>query len=259
MGKFDGVLICSDFDGTIFNGQEVPSEAREAIEAFMAEGGKFCICSGRGPEFLRDMAHFIRGNTYSICHGGAIITDIWSGDTLKDEFVDDEAFLVLEDVLNSEAKTVKINIMRPAGVIDRYTPKEYFKNKETISRDAYKITLNGATDADGALYVKYAKEHPSENYTLARSFSSYIEILKTANTKGYGAKLLKKHLGARLLVAMGDYENDFALFESADVSFAVANAIPELKSMATHILSRTVNECAVIEAIDFIEKNYLNK
>ena len=173
--------------------------------------------------------------------------------------MDDEAFLVLEDVLNSEAKTVRINIMRPAGVIDRYTPEEYFKNKETISRDAYKITLNGPEERDGLLYVKYAKEHKNPRYSLVRSFSSYIEILKAKNTKGAGAKLLKEKLGCKLLVAMGDYENDFALFESADVSFAVANAIPELKEMATHTLTRTVNECAVIEAIDFIEKNYLNK
>ena len=257
MGKFDGVLICSDFDGTIFNGNEVPALAREAIVEFMSEGGKFCVCSGRGPEFLRDMAHFIRGNTYSICHGGAIITDIWSGETLKDEFVGDEAFLVLEDILNSDAKTVRINIMREDGVIDRYTPEEYLKIKDSISHDAYKITLNGETDEDGMLYVKYAKEHKNPRYSLVRSFSSYIEILKNKNTKGAGARLLKEKLNCKLLVAMGDYENDFALFESADVSFAVANAIPELKKMATHTLTRTVHECAVIEAIDYIEKHYL--
>ena len=257
MGKFDGILICSDFDGTIYTGQNVPDITKDAIQYFMDEGGKFCICSGRGPEFLRDMSQMIKGNTYSICHGGAIITDIWSGEALKDEFVGEEAFDVLDALLASDAKTVRINIMRQNGVIDRYTPEEYKENKATISTDAYKVTLNGATDADGALYVEFAKEHRYENYSLVRSFKSYIEILKSANTKGVGAKLLKDKLGCKLLVAMGDYENDFALFESADVSFAVANAIPELKAMATHVLTRTVHEGAAEEAISFIEKHYL--
>lgn len=257
MGKFDGILICSDFDGTIYTGNDVPEITKNAIQNFMDEGGKFCICSGRGPEFLRDMSPLIKGNTYSICHGGAIITDIWSGETLKDEFVGEEAFSILEDMLNYEATTVRINIMRRDGVIDRYTPEEYFNNKDTISREAYKITLNGATDKDGELYVKYANEHSYENYSLVRSFKSYIEILKKKNTKGFGAKLLKEKLNCRLLFAMGDYENDFALFESADVSFAVANAIPELKKLATHVLSRTVHESAAEEAINYIETHYL--
>ena len=255
MGKFDGILICSDFDGTIFDGNKVPENTKKAIEYFMDECGKFCICSGRGPEFLREMSHFIRGNTYSICHGGAIICDIWTGDTLHDEYVGDEAFEVLEGLLSSDAETLRINIMRRDGVIDRYTPEEYFKNKESINHEAYKITLNGMSEDDGKLYVKYAKEHPNPNYTLARSFSSYIEIMKAENTKGFSAKLLKKHLGAKLLVGMGDYENDIPLFREVDVSYAVGNAVDELKEIATKTVAETVSSGAAAAIIHDIEES----
>ena len=257
MGKFDGVLICSDFDGTIFNGKEVPDITRQAIEGFMAEGGKFCICSGRGPEFLQEVSHFVQGNTYSICHGGALICDISTGDVLREEYVGDEAFDILLELLDCEAKTSRINIMR-RGTIDRYTPEEYLNNKDSISHDAYKITLNGASDADGPLYVKYAKEHPNENYTLARSFASYIEIMKTTNTKGYAARLLKEHLGAKLLVGMGDYENDIPLFSEVDLSYAVGNAVDELKAIATKVVSETANDGAAVAIIRDIEQ-YLRK
>ena len=255
MGKFDGVLICSDFDGTIFNGKVVPEDTKAAIEYFMSEGGKFCICSGRNPEFLRESAHFIRGNTYSICYGGALICDIWSGDTLRDEFVDDEAFEVLDDLLDCGAETLIINIMRRGGTVDRYTPEEYYKNKESISHEAYKITIGGATESDGELYAKYAKEHPNPNYTLARSFVTYIEIMKNENTKGYSAKLLKKHLGAKLLVGMGDYENDIPLFREVDISYAVGNAVPELKEIATKTVAETVNGGAAAAIIRDIEES----
>ena len=255
MGKFDGVLICSDFDGTIYNGTEVPEITKKAIERFMDEGGSFCICTGRGPEFLKEMSHFIRGNTYSICFGGALITDIWTGEVLHEGFVDEDAFDLLEEVLSSGAETVKINMMRPNGIIDRYTPEEYYKNKKSISRRAYKITLNGKTDEDGELYKKYASEHQNTKYTLARSFASYTEIMKTELTKGYGAKLLKERLGAKLLIGMGDYENDIPMFREVDVSYAVGNAVDELKNIATKTVTETVSTGAAAAIIHDIEKS----
>ena len=255
MGIFDGVLICSDFDGTIYNGKEIPKVTVNAINRFMTEGGKFCICTGRGPEFLREMSHFVKGNTYSICYGGALICDAFSGEVLHEGLVGDEAFSVLEELLNSEAKTVRINVMRPGDIIDRYTPEEYFLNKATISHNAYKITLNGESDEDGRLYYKFAKEHHYDNYVLARSFASYTEIMRRENTKGYAAKLLKEHLGAGLLVGMGDYENDIPLFREVDVSYAVGNAVDELKAIASKVVSETVNSGAAAAIIRDIEQH----
>ena len=257
MGKFDGVLICSDFDGTVFDGNEVPEITRCAIKRFMDEGGKFCICTGRGPEFLQGMADYLRGNTYSICYGGALICDIWTGVVLREGFVDPDAFDVLDGLLSSGAQTVRINFMRQNGVIDRYTPDEYEKNKSTIDRKAYKITLNGKDDSDGELYVKFAKETPKDKYTLARSFSSYIEIMKRDLTKGYAAKFLKEKLGATLLIGMGDYENDIPLFREADVSYAVGNAVDELKAIASKVVKETVTDGAAEAIIKDIESSLI--
>ena len=57
MGKFDGVLLASDFDNTLVytedalqNGEAVPplpERNRQALEYFMAEGGFFAIATGR--------------------------------------------------------------------------------------------------------------------------------------------------------------------------------------------------------------------
>ena len=40
MGKFDGILICTDLDGTLYrNDKTVSDENREAIKYFKSEGG----------------------------------------------------------------------------------------------------------------------------------------------------------------------------------------------------------------------------
>ena len=47
MGKFDGVLLCSDWDGTLTDGRAVPQENIDAIRYFQKDGGYFTFASGR--------------------------------------------------------------------------------------------------------------------------------------------------------------------------------------------------------------------
>ena len=48
MGKFSGVLICTDLDGTLYrNDKTISQENREAIDYFKREGGFFTAVGGR--------------------------------------------------------------------------------------------------------------------------------------------------------------------------------------------------------------------
>ena len=47
MGKFDGILLCSDWDGTLFDGTSIPENNVEAIRYFQRNGGTFTLSSGR--------------------------------------------------------------------------------------------------------------------------------------------------------------------------------------------------------------------
>ena len=52
MGKFDGILLCSDFDMTLAQNEIISPENAAAIRYFTENGGKFTIVSGRHPGFL---------------------------------------------------------------------------------------------------------------------------------------------------------------------------------------------------------------
>ena len=48
--------------------------------------------------------------------------------------------------------------------------------------------------------------------------------------------MLHTHLGCDRLIVFGDGKNDIDMFQLADESYAVANAAPELKAVATGVI-----------------------
>ena len=48
MGKFEGLLLASDFDDTLYGlDLRVPERNLEALEYFIREGGRFSVSTGR--------------------------------------------------------------------------------------------------------------------------------------------------------------------------------------------------------------------
>lgn len=68
------------------------------------------------------------------------------------------------------------------------------------------------------------------------SGEQWLEIIPKDVSKANAALQLKNLLGADYIVAFGDGKNDMELFEMADESYAVENAVEELKAIATGII-----------------------
>ena len=84
MGIFDGVLICSDWDGSLsrghdYPGREVCPENREAIKRFQENGGLFTVSSGRYPSYILAFREQFFPNTALIALNGSLIVDPDSG------------------------------------------------------------------------------------------------------------------------------------------------------------------------------------
>ena len=255
MGIFDGILIASDWDGTLCCYGRVPERTREAINYFMSEGGRFSITSGRTPDYLNEKKHLIRPNTYCICFGGSLVCNIESGEVLREGYLDDGVYEIIDRILGAGVDVETVNVFY-ADSVRRYTPEKYYASgkRESMAARKYKITFSCKSAADGERLKEFCKGFGDTGYTFARSFETYLELMQTEYTKGISARLLKERLGARLLVGMGDYENDIPLFEKCDLSFAVANAVTSLKDIATCVTEATVAESAAAEVIEKIGK-----
>ena len=83
MGRFDGVLVCTDLDGTLFrNDKTVSRENREAIEYYKSEGGAFTFITGRIPCYADTAYAAVSPNVpYGCVNGGGVYE-------VKHEYVD---------------------------------------------------------------------------------------------------------------------------------------------------------------------------
>ena len=66
--------------------------------------------------------------------------------------------------------------------------------------------------------------------------SYWLEIMPLEATKACTALKLKEMLGCDRMVCFGDGINDMSLFQAADECYAVANAVEELKAIATGVI-----------------------
>lgn len=64
----------------------------------------------------------------------------------------------------------------------------------------------------------------------------WCEIMPAKATKAYAIQKLKKLLNCDKVISFGDAVNDIPMFMASDEAYAVENAVPELKSMATGII-----------------------
>ena len=109
-----------------------------------------------------------------------------------------------------------------------------------LSCKTYRVIFHAADVASGKM-TEDMQKLAGDRYAISRSSPCGLEIQDAAFTKGKSARFLSGYLGIDKLICVGDYENDISMILEADMGCAVANAIPELKSVADRILPSVDN------------------
>ena len=102
------------------------------------------------------------------------------------------------------------------------------------------------------LYEKYKDMYHCVFQKDIYSGEQWLEIMPAAVTKANAIKQLQEYLSCDKVVVFGDAINDLEMFQAADECYAVANAAPELKEIATQIIGGN-NEDGVVK---WLENNY---
>lgn len=228
MGKFDGILIASDLDGTLLYDAKVSPENREAIKYFMECGGKFTIATGRAPEFVKRLD--IPTNAPLILVNGTLVYD--SEKIIKSYTFPAEMISVVPEVMES-FKVVRVSVFSPAENFIPEPKPEYFINHiKPINKIVFVFE-----DAETAVNAReYLKGKYSPEYVFERSWPEGVEMRSAYGGKGECLSFIKEYTGVKTVIGAGDWENDRSLLESADISYAPTNAHPEILKLADKVL-----------------------
>lgn len=250
MGKFDGMLICTDLDGTLLRNDKTISEKNlNAIEYFKSEGGKFTFITGRMPFFVSEIYNAIKPNAPFGCVNGGGLYDhvngeyIWQG--------------VMPDGVGELIKSVDDKFPNVGIQVNTFYKVYFAKENETmvhfravtgvpnlvcsyydVHEPIAKIVFGSESDDDILGIEKTLRSHPrADEYDFIRSEKVLFEILPKGICKATSIVKLAEHLDIdiRNTVAVGDYNNDISMLRTAGVGIAVSNACEAAREAADYI------------------------
>ena len=267
MGKFDGILICTDLDGTLLrNDKSISKENSEAIEYFKREGGKFTFITGRMYFTARQLYDMVNPNAPVGCINGGGIYDYEKGEYLWSMTLPEGARELVGAVIEA-VPTVgvqmnaleKIYFCRENGRMVKFrkytgTPN-VVGDYRTLDVPVAKVVFGDDSEENISKVAEVLHNHlRSSEFDYIRSERTLYEILPKGSSKGNLLIKLAEILGVDMAktVAIGDYNNDVSMIRAAGVGVAVANAVDEAKA-AADIVTVSNEEHAIAKIIEMID------
>ena len=272
MGIFDGILICTDLDGTLLrNDKSISRENIEAINYFMKNGGLFTFITGRMPYYSSKMYNTIQPNAPFGCINGGGLYDhrkmeyVWVTEPL------DRAALTLVEAVENAVSDVGIQVSTLYKTYFSRYNEAMIKFREVAGLPDLRLSYKDVTEPIGKIIFSAFEEenikkiesclksHPlASRFSFIRSERTLYEILPKGINKGTVLLKMSELLGIdqRKTVAVGDYNNDIGMLLTAGVGIAVANATPEAKAAAKHITVSN-EEHAIARIISDIEEGII--
>lgn len=268
MKKFEGMLFCTDLDGTLFSDDKTVSKQNlDAIEYFKSEGGLFTFITGRVPQTAHEMCDKIRPNAPFGCINGGGIYDPQKEEYLWKAYLPKDALeLVAEVDRLLPDMGIQLNTEKAVYFNKDNSAMEYFravtglpnisKHYNNVEEPILKVIFAHYDEERIEALIRLLTAHPkAENFDFIRSEKILYEILPKGVSKGTALKKLAELLGINpdKTIAAGDYNNDVSMLKTAGISFAVANAVDEAKAAAKHVTVSN-NEHAIATIIDGLDK-----
>ncbi len=232
--RYDGILLCSDFDGTLALDGKVSKENIEAIKMFQEKGGLFTLATGRTPLYIADTVSELAVNAPMICVNGASLFDCTKNKELYKVPLGDTSAFATDVFCHKDCNSVRLVFQDYSTLtVEKGEIKTFEKH---LSDPLYKLVyVFEGTDAPIENLNRCTKNFGDKFY-FSRSWEHSLEVLDINATKGKLLKRLKSMLHrVDITVGVGDFDNDVPLVSEADIGYGVANAVQSVKDVADRI------------------------
>ncbi len=252
-------LYLSDLDGTLLRSNERVSEyTANTVNRFVKAGGFFSYATARSIVTASKVTDGLNAEFPVICCNGAFIVRSTTCEVLLANYFTADEVEFAAEILTAHHIYPIINAY--IGGVERLTyitqnvssaMRSYLDNRvgdprrrevesvdELYAGDIFRFTCMEEEDALRPIGTIFGSDNRFSCICQKEVYSGtcWCDILPAKATKANAALKLKAMLGCDKLVAFGDGRNDMSLFSVADEKYAVSNAVPELKEIATAVI-----------------------
>ncbi len=252
MADFSDILLTVDFDRTLTApDSSIPPRNLEAIAYFMEHGGAFTVNTGRSIPMYAGQMNVIPVNAPLLLYNGSAAYDLekreftflheidldWRS-TIREmmelcpdltvEFQGVDAHWIFREdqawKAFSEANRCPCGI---ASFEDDLGPFLKFSVYGTITDTTVAHLFDGTPEEFARMDAveRMVQERFGDKCTAFRAANRILDIHAKGVSKGRSARELQEKLGRKILVCVGDAENDLSMLEAADYAYCPVDAI----------------------------------
>lgn len=257
-------LYVTDLDGTLLRSDERTSEfTNRTINELAARGMLFSYATARSYVTSAKVTKGLNAHIPLIVYNGALVIDHGTGDIMISNFFEPEIRQLLRELFAHEIYPIVYAFVNGVekysylperctwGMQDYIDSRRGDKRENPVSQvddllkgEIFYISCIDEPEKLEPFYEKYKDRYHAVYQKDIYSGAYWLELMPLSASKSHAAAQLKAQLGCDRLVVFGDGKNDIDMFQLADESYAVENAAPELKAVATGIIGSN-NEDAV--------------
>lgn len=270
MGKFDGVLLCSDMDGTLLDDHDlIGKKTIEALNYFTQEGGHFSLATGRTRPSTATFRPQVPCQGPNIYLNGAIVCDERDESVVFMEGLDDCARMVAKQImLRYPHIGIEVFLLDHSYVCNMSeVTREHFKNLgvpyiekniDDIPEDPGqwgKINFTGTPEQIEE--VRNELRPMEEYYNLTFSTPVFYEMTCKGGHKGDGVRRVAEYLGIQPehVYTAGDSQNDIPMLKAAAQGFVPKNGRPDVVALADVVVADN-NHDTLADVIAYLDQKY---
>lgn len=242
-------LILTDMDGTLLNSRhQMPEKTLETVKWLQGQGIRFGLASGREYENIRSYFPGLEDELLFIADNGTLVYD--GLEEIYADPISSQGVIQMVEAIGQIPETWSVLCGKDLTYIECPPQKReaiealapnFYKNIQlvedacAIARQKTILEISIFCERD-TRPVEEALAWVKQDYQLYVSGKNWIDILNKSAGKGNALKKIQAKYGLKPeeCMAFGDYLNDKEMLENVGISYAMANAHPEILQVAKY-------------------------
>lgn len=249
------ILYVSDLDGTLLRSNQTTSDyTNHIINSLTEEGVVFSYATARSIYSSSKVTEGLDAKIPVITYNGAFIVDNVTREVINANYLDNNVYTLLQELFSEGIYPIVYSIIDGKERFSYYPEKSakgivefvalrndkrkriVHSQEELIEGNIFYITCIEAPEKIKPFYEKYKELYHCVYQRDIYSGEQWLEFMSKNATKASAIQRLKQITKSDYVIAFGDGINDLEMFEIADESYAMENAVPELKAIATKVI-----------------------